>query len=80
MLLRGGCPWLGKRPVLQMHITKAGLRAVARDAFTTLPWLLGAPAAAAGRRLQGRDASENITIAENTRVTVKQMKYWLSEY
>ena len=30
-----------ERPVLRMHITKAGVRDVARDAFTELPWLLG---------------------------------------
>ena len=32
---------MGERPVLRMHITKAGVRDVARDAFTELPWLLG---------------------------------------
>ena len=47
-----------ERPVLRMHITKAGVRDVARDAFTELPWLLGAPTAAAGPRLQVWDASE----------------------
>ena len=30
-----------ERPVLRMHITKVGVRDVARDAFTELPWLLG---------------------------------------
>ena len=33
---------------------RPGVRGVAKDAFTELPWLLGAPIAAAGPRLQRR--------------------------
>ena len=37
---------------------RPGVRDVAKDAFTELPWLLGAPTAAAGPRLQRRGSQK----------------------
>ena len=44
----------GRAPGTTNAHHQASVRDVAKDAFTELPWLLGAPTAAAGPRLQRR--------------------------